>query len=361
MSLAAKAAGALPPTVATVTGLQATLDAKAPMTRSIGVGGLATGGGDLGANRTITVPPASQAEAEAGTDNTKAMTPLRVAQAIEALGGGGGDSILSSGVFYVMSDGDDGTAQPGNPALPYATVQAAFEAWTGTDAPGTLVLGVGTFGSLTLTGHMSRPLAILGMGRDQSMLTGIHADGAEGAAAEENQHGNEGQPGWTIDISGNKSVHLGPIYGQGGAGGTGGHPIDGATNGGAGGAGSHIRLRGCVAGSISTNAGNGGLGVPHDGSGDTGGPGAQCGSLWIEGCHIEGGLYHSPGGGGNGSISGPAGEEATQAVVVGNFFTADMTVCANSGIVAHNIANPPAVVGDCPHELNTTHGSAGWP
>lgn len=31
---------------------------------------------------------ASQAEAEAGTDNTKATTPLRVAQAIAALGGG---------------------------------------------------------------------------------------------------------------------------------------------------------------------------------------------------------------------------------------------------------------------------------
>ncbi len=37
-----------------------------------------------------TVAYASQVEAETGTNNTKAMTPLRVAEAIAALGGGGG-------------------------------------------------------------------------------------------------------------------------------------------------------------------------------------------------------------------------------------------------------------------------------
>ena len=39
-----------------------------------------------------TLPIATQAEAEAGTNNTKVMTPLRVAQAIAALGG----SVISS-------------------------------------------------------------------------------------------------------------------------------------------------------------------------------------------------------------------------------------------------------------------------
>jgi len=52
--------------------------------RTIGAGGLATGGGDLSANRTITVPAASQAEAEAGADNAKAMTALRTAQQVSA-------------------------------------------------------------------------------------------------------------------------------------------------------------------------------------------------------------------------------------------------------------------------------------
>ena len=56
----------------------------APTSRTISASGLATGGGDLSANRTITVPAATQAEAEAGTSSTTAMTPLRVAQAIAA-------------------------------------------------------------------------------------------------------------------------------------------------------------------------------------------------------------------------------------------------------------------------------------
>jgi hypothetical protein len=51
-------------------------------TRSVLVGGLATGGGALTADRTVTVTASTQAQAEAGTDNATAMTPLRTAQAI---------------------------------------------------------------------------------------------------------------------------------------------------------------------------------------------------------------------------------------------------------------------------------------
>lgn len=50
-------------------------------------GGLATGGGALTGNQTVTVTAATQAEAEAGTSSTVAMTPQRTAQAIAALGG----------------------------------------------------------------------------------------------------------------------------------------------------------------------------------------------------------------------------------------------------------------------------------
>lgn len=53
--------------------------------QTISAAGLATGGGDLSEDRTITVPVASEAEAQAGTDNAAAMTPLRTAQAIAAL------------------------------------------------------------------------------------------------------------------------------------------------------------------------------------------------------------------------------------------------------------------------------------
>lgn len=61
------------------------LSGKVPTTRTVSTSGLASGGGDLSVNRTIDVPAASQAEAEAGTDNAKAMTALRVAQAIATL------------------------------------------------------------------------------------------------------------------------------------------------------------------------------------------------------------------------------------------------------------------------------------
>lgn len=63
-----------------------------PTARTISAAGLATGGGDLAANRTITVPKASAADVAAGTDDTKAVTPL-------ALVGGQGARLLA-GVGY---------------------------------------------------------------------------------------------------------------------------------------------------------------------------------------------------------------------------------------------------------------------
>lgn len=63
-----------------------------PTTRTITAAGLATGGGDLAADRTITVPKASAAEVAAGTNDTKAVTPL-------ALQGGVGGSLMA-GVGY---------------------------------------------------------------------------------------------------------------------------------------------------------------------------------------------------------------------------------------------------------------------
>ena len=71
---------------ADVTDLATALSGKADVARSINVSGLATGGGTLAADRTISVPVASQAEAEAGVSIAKAMTPLATAQAIAALG-----------------------------------------------------------------------------------------------------------------------------------------------------------------------------------------------------------------------------------------------------------------------------------
>lgn len=63
-----------------------------PTTRLVNAAGLASGGGDLAADRTITVPKASAADVAAGTDDTKAITPL-------ALQGGAGATLMA-GVGY---------------------------------------------------------------------------------------------------------------------------------------------------------------------------------------------------------------------------------------------------------------------
>lgn len=56
---------------------------KADKATTVTGGGLVSGGGDLSANRTLTVTGSTQAQAQAGTDNATAMTPLRTKQAID--------------------------------------------------------------------------------------------------------------------------------------------------------------------------------------------------------------------------------------------------------------------------------------
>lgn len=60
--------------ISSVTNLQSSLDAKVPTSRTISAGGIATGGGDMSANRTITVTKAAGSDLRTGTDDTKALT-----------------------------------------------------------------------------------------------------------------------------------------------------------------------------------------------------------------------------------------------------------------------------------------------
>ncbi len=73
---------------------------------------------------------ATQAEAEAGSDNTKLMTPLRTAQAIAALapsgGAAGGRIMLSADAdYYVSNSGNDTNA--GTISAPWETLQHAWD------------------------------------------------------------------------------------------------------------------------------------------------------------------------------------------------------------------------------------------
>ncbi|TMJ19027.1 MAG: hypothetical protein E6G92_04235 [Alphaproteobacteria bacterium] len=64
----------------------ALIAASTPAARQILTAGLAQGGGNLGADRTITVPKASSADVVAGTDDEKATTPAALAAAATSLG-----------------------------------------------------------------------------------------------------------------------------------------------------------------------------------------------------------------------------------------------------------------------------------
>lgn len=84
--------------VALVAGAVGSGGASVPTTRQIIAAGLATGGGTLAADRTITVPKASGADVAAGTDDTKAITPL-------ALIGGLGGRLLAGQGYATMIGG----------------------------------------------------------------------------------------------------------------------------------------------------------------------------------------------------------------------------------------------------------------
>lgn len=68
-----------------LTALTNTVATKAAAARKISGGGLATGGGDLTDDRTITVPKASTVQAQAGTDDTVALTPASGSALLNAL------------------------------------------------------------------------------------------------------------------------------------------------------------------------------------------------------------------------------------------------------------------------------------
>lgn len=70
--------------IATVDFVSTASAGRVPTSRQILSGGLATGGGDLTANRTITVPKAAQSDVATGTDDAKALTSLSIAAALGA-------------------------------------------------------------------------------------------------------------------------------------------------------------------------------------------------------------------------------------------------------------------------------------
>ncbi len=84
---------------ALLAGVTTSLAAKADKVRTILGGGLVTGGGDLSANRTLTVTAANTAELLAGTEAGKALTPAAFATAARSLAQNGWARLYDGTMF----------------------------------------------------------------------------------------------------------------------------------------------------------------------------------------------------------------------------------------------------------------------
>ena len=143
-------------------------DNKIGTTRTISAGTGLTGGGDMSANRTISADIASQGEAQAGTSNVKLMTPLRVAEAIEALPLGvpvvtvsGARTIIASDRGKMVVNDTGGFTLPSG--LPVGFAVSLFNS-NGSGTPQTITQGAGTtlrLAGTSLTGN--RTLGVVGL------------------------------------------------------------------------------------------------------------------------------------------------------------------------------------------------------
>jgi hypothetical protein len=227
------------------------------------------------------------------------------------------ESILSESyisnpkVVYVSADGNNDTAEIGNPAKPFATAQAAANAIAAASAGSyTMRLGAGSFGGITYTAQIADRLrSILGEGPSLSHLGGITASGANGVSgAGEFADGGSGANGIDINIIGDGTVNLGDIVVNGGAGGAGAISTDGESggNGGVGGAAGELTLESFSLGNIVANGGEGGEGAIGYLSSGNGGDGGGISGISLKRCTFDT-LQQESGQGNGGSTTGSDG------------------------------------------------------
>lgn len=232
---------------------------------------------------------ASQAEAEAGAEAAiRKWSPLRIKQAIDALGGGGGGSITTPKVLHITTAGNDTTGD-GSPGTPYATAQKAFDiAFAGTGNY-VLMFGVGNFGTVLCPSGWPERIAVAGVGLYVSAINSIQGETPASA----------GSNGQVVKIRGNGAIALDDVSVRGATGAT-------SSMGGTGGS---IELWGVGYSALSARGGDGGAeSSPSAGDGGSGGEG---GTIVLHRCiDIGGGEKSALGGGG-----GPGGTPGTDGTI----------------------------------------------
>lgn len=328
------------------------------------------------------VVTASKAEAEAGADNTKAMTPLRTAQAIAALAGGAGGLVLNDIWFVDSIDGNNATGD-GTMMAPWATIQHAYAqgarnlsirgnvgpliAYNGLDL---VLIGYGR--GLSAVGAVEGPWGnLFANGRHMleiSSITVSATDGWNGNQGGMGESGTAAGPGTAAPELELRGVTvLGDVMVEGGSGGTGGSGGSGDFGGGGapggdGGSGSSITLRDChVVGSVSALGGAGGAGggggagyaeSATGGSGANGGQGGAAGAVTLERCYAGmvvagGGLGGAAGWGGSGTLGygadGTAGSNGGDGLYSAWFSEVVQTVGAAPATVHFSMVDGVAV------------------
>ena len=116
--------------------------------RTISTSGLATGGGTLSANRTITVPKASGSDVATGTDDTKAITPKALADA--GFAGAGGVPIGSTILINHNADVPANYLKENGASYSSTTYADLFAVLVKSSA---VTMTIASPGVLTWTGH----------------------------------------------------------------------------------------------------------------------------------------------------------------------------------------------------------------
>lgn len=158
--------------VALIAGVVGTGGGSVPTTRQVLGGGLVTGGGPLAADLTLTVPKASSAEVLAGVNDTKAVTPLALANARPRSLSSNGYITLDGGFIFQWLRSTVGANANTNYSWPIAFPSACLGAWVnggafdfGAQDNGPFVSGDGT---TTVSVHSglasSSAIAVFGIG-----------------------------------------------------------------------------------------------------------------------------------------------------------------------------------------------------
>lgn len=115
--------------VALIAGVVGTGGGSVPTTRQVLGGGLITGGGPLAADLTLTLQKASAAEVLAGVNDTKAVTPLSLANARPRSFAGNGYITLDGGFIIQWFRSTVGANANTNYSWPIAFPTACLGAW----------------------------------------------------------------------------------------------------------------------------------------------------------------------------------------------------------------------------------------